>query len=149
MGTNGKCGLNPGRDAKGRFAVGNPGKAKGTRHRATRLVEEAIDGAADKLVDRLVKLALDGDPAAMKLAMDRLVPPRRDAPVTFRLPRMQTAGDATKAMSTIVGAVAKGELTPAEGERLARLVEAFRKTVETEDLENRIAVLEAGTGGRR
>lgn len=149
MGSNRKCGRNPGRDARGCFAVGNPGTAKGTRHRATRLVGEAIDGAADKLVDRPVKLALDGDPAAMKLATDRLVPPRRDAPVAFRRPRMQEAGGATKAMCTNVGAVASGELTPGEGERHARLLEAFRKTIATEDLESRIAVLEAGAGGRR
>ena len=149
MGSNRKCGLNPGRDARGRFAAGNPGKAKGTRHRATRLVEEALDGAADKLVARLVKMALGGDPAAMKLVMDRLAPPRRDTTVAVTLPEMRTAADAAGAMGAVLEAVARGELTPAEGERLARLVEAFRKSLETEDLEARLAALEAGAGGRR
>jgi hypothetical protein len=48
--------------------------------------------------------------------------------------------------------VANGSITPGEGQTLAALMEAQRKSVETLDLENRLAALEAAAkseGGRK
>jgi len=43
----------------------------------------------------------------------------------------------------VVQAVAGGELTPDEGAILTSILEARRKSIETQDHESRIAVLEA------
>jgi len=45
-------------------------------------------------------------------------------------------------MSSILAAVASGDLTPIEGQAVAALLEAFRKTLELAQLEQRIAALE-------
>ena len=45
--------------------------------------------------------------------------------------------------STVLGAVASGEMTPSEGEAVSRLVEVHRRAVETSDIEERLAALEA------
>ena len=37
---------------------------------------------------RAVELALAGDTNALRLCLDRLAPPRKDAPVQFAMPRM-------------------------------------------------------------
>ena len=87
-------------------------------------------------------LALEGDTTALRLCLERIAPPRRDAPVSFSLPEMKNAGDALAAINSIVQAVARGELTPDEASRLAGLIEAFRKAAEVEDLERRIVELE-------
>jgi hypothetical protein len=42
-----------------------------------------------------------------------------------------------------LSAVATGELTPGEGTALAGIVEQHRKAIETQELEQRIAALEA------
>lgn len=123
---------------------GNPkGKPKGTRHKATLAALELLDGEAEALSRKAVELALEGDTTALRLCLERIAPPRKDAPVSFELPEMQTANDALAAINAIVQAVANGELTPGEASGLAGLVEAFRKTAEFEDLERRIARLEA------
>jgi hypothetical protein len=70
------------------------------------------------------------------------VPPRKDAPVSFTLPEMKNAGDALMVIGHIVQAVANGELTPSEATSMAGLVERFRRTAETQDLERRITELE-------
>jgi hypothetical protein len=46
-------------------------------------------------------------------------------------------------MGVIVAAVADGEITPSEAQALAGMVETFRRTLETEELERRLAALEA------
>jgi len=123
---------------------GNPkGKPKGARHKATLAALELLDGEAESLTRKAVELAMEGDTTALRLCLERIAPPRKDAPVSFSLPEMKTAGDALTAINSIVQAVAKGELTPGEATSLAGLIEAFRKVVETNDLEQRITRLEA------
>lgn len=123
---------------------GNPkGKPRGARHKATLAAQELLDGEAETLSRKAVELALAGDTTALRLCLERIAPPRKDAPVSFALPEMETPGDALAAINSIVQAVASGEMTPAEGASLVGLVEAFRKTAEFEDLEKRIARLEA------
>ena len=94
-------------------------------------------------------MALGGDATALRLCLERIAPPRRDAPVTFDLPPMETARDAAKAAGAVLGAVAEGELTPGEGASLMALVEGFRRTLETTELEARLAALEGASDGAR
>jgi len=132
-----------GRNTDGTFGPGNPGKPKGTRHKATQAALALLDGEAEALTRQAVTLALGGDTTALRLCLERITPPRRDAPVTFDLPPMETARDAAKAAGAVLGAVAEGELTPGEGAALMALVEGFRRTLETTELEARLAALEA------
>ena len=136
-----------GRNTDGTFAPGNPGKPKGTRHKATRAVLALLDGEAEALTRQAVTMALDGDATALRLCLERIAPPRRDAPVTFALPPMQSARDAAQAAGAVLAAVAEGELTPTEGAHVMGLVETYRRTLETTELEARVAALEGGGNG--
>lgn len=131
-----------GRNTDGTFAEGNPGKPKGTRHRATQAALALLDGEAEALTRKAVELALEGDGQAMRLCLERIAPPRRDAPVSFDLPPMREAKDAAQAAASILAAVSEGELTPAEGAHVMGLIETYRRTLETTELESRVAALE-------
>jgi hypothetical protein len=132
-----------GRTSAGRFAAGNPGKPRGTRHKATQAALALLDGEAGALTRKAVELALAGDTVALRLCLERIAPPRRDAPVQFALPKMESAQDAAKAAAAVLDAVAAGELTPTEGAHIMGLVETYRRTLETSELEARVAALEA------
>jgi hypothetical protein len=136
-----------GRNTDGTFGPGNSGKPKGTRHKATQAALALLDGEAEALTRQAVTMALGGDTTALRLCLERIAPPRRDAPVTFDLPPMETACDAAKAAGAVLGAVAEGELTPGEGASLMALVEGFRRTLETTELEARVAALEGASDG--
>lgn len=131
-----------GRNADGTFGPGNRGKPKGARHRATQAALALLDGEAEALTRRAVEAALAGDVAALRLCLDRIAPPRKDAPVTFTLPPMETAQDAAQAAGAVLAAVADGDLTPGEGAQIMALVETCRRTLEMTELEARIAALE-------
>jgi hypothetical protein len=133
-----------GRTSAGRFAAGNPGKPRGARHKATQAALALLEGEADALTRRAVEVALSGDVSALRLCLERIAPPRRDAPVEFALPRMESAKDAAQAAAAVLEAVAAGELTPTEGAHLMGLVESYRRTLETTELEARVVALEQG-----
>ena len=122
---------------------GNPnGRPEGSRNRATILAQVLLDGQAEELIQKCVQMALDGDSTAMRLCIERLVPPRKDRPVNLDLPQMECVEDTIKAMAVISSGVADGELTPSEGQVLSGMVENYRKAIETTELEERISNLE-------
>lgn len=69
----------------------------------------------EALSRKAITLALQGDTTAIRLCLERIAPPRRDAPVTFDLPKMHLSEDAAKAAGAVLNAVADGDLTPTEG----------------------------------
>src|SRR5215469_4258431 len=68
-----------GRDADGRFMKGysgNPnGRPPGRRNKATEAAEVLLDGEVEALTRRAVELALDGQIGALRLCLDRIIPP--------------------------------------------------------------------------
>ncbi|WP_243312349.1 DUF5681 domain-containing protein [Fundidesulfovibrio agrisoli] len=124
---------------------GNPaGCPTGSRHKATLAVLALLDGEAETLTRKAVEMALAGDSVAMRLCLERLAPPRKDSPVTLAgLPKIECAADLPKATCAILEAVARGDITPNEGQALAGLLESHRKTLETAEIEQRLSALEA------
>jgi hypothetical protein len=136
-----EAGRKQGRFVKGRS--GNPrGRPKGLRNHASRLVETLLDGEAEALTRKAIEKALEGDAVALRLCLERLCPPRKDRPVMFDLPRIESAGDAEKALSAIIASVAAGDLTPGEASEVSSLIGGYVKARETSDLEHRIEALE-------
>jgi hypothetical protein len=133
-----------GRKTDGKFAKGNPGRPRGARHKTTLAIQALLDGEGEALTRKAVEMALEGDGTALRLCLERIVPPRKDAPVRFDIPRMKSARDAVKAAGAVIDAVASGDLTPTEGAHVMALVDGFRRTLETSDLEARVLALEEG-----
>jgi hypothetical protein len=122
---------------------GNPaGKRPGTRNRATLAAEVLLDGEAETLTRKAIELAKQGDMAALRVCLDRILPPRRERPIQFRLPPMRCAGDAAAAMAALTDAVADGQLTASEAAELSRLIESYLTALEVIDFDQRLRTLE-------
>ena len=134
-----------GRNSDGTFAAGNSGKPKGSRHRATQAIQDMLEGQAGAITQVAIARALEGDTTALRLCLDRIAPPSKDAPVSFDLPDIETATDAANAARAILRAVAAGEVTPLEAATVMAVVEQFRRTLETTEIERRITALETIT----
>ncbi|MGE8128951.1 DUF5681 domain-containing protein [Methylobacterium sp. NPDC080182] len=134
---------------------GNPGgRPKGSRNRSTKALEAIFEGEAEALTRKAIEMALEGDTVALRMCMDRLMPVRKDRPITFTLPEIETAADLTKATRALMQGVADGEITPSEAAELSKLVDAHVKAVEVRDVAARLAALEqaaeqTSTGGKR
>lgn len=122
---------------------GNPaGKPKGTRNKASLLIEELLEGEADSIGRKAIEMAKNGDTTAIRLCLERIVPPRKDRHIPFALPEMKEPTDAAKGMAAIAGAVAAGDLTPSEASELTKLVEGYARVLEAVDFEARLRALE-------
>lgn len=123
---------------------GNPaGKRKGTRHRATLLMEKLLAADAEAVVAVVIDAARMGDMTAARIVIDRLLPPAKDRPVVIELPDTSTATGCEAAQAAIVAAVAAGSVTPSEGAAISELIEARRRAIETSELVRRMEAIEA------
>jgi hypothetical protein len=111
---------------------GNPaGRRRGSCNRATLAAMVLLEGEAGVLTRKAVELALDGEPVALRLCIERILPPCRKRPVRFVLPPIKSAGDVSAAMNAVASALARGTLTPGEAERIAIVVETFARAIDT------------------
>jgi hypothetical protein len=101
-----------------------------------------MDADAEPVILALIKAARGGDVAAIKLVLERVAPLPRNRPVQFDMPAIETSADLGAAMGAILQAAADGALVPDEATSIASLIETRRRTIETIELEARIAALE-------
>ena len=102
---------------------GNPaGRPRGSRNKKTLFLESLLDGESEALMRRLIGLAKMGDDLAMRLCVERMMPPRRDRPVPLALPRIESEADARRACGEVIEALSEGEVTPKEAEQLLRAI---------------------------
>ena len=143
-----------GRNEKGQFARGhvhNPkGRTPGSRNKATEAALALMEGQLGQITQTLIDAALGGDLAAIRLVLERLVPPCKEKVLPqIHLPAVTDAVSLPKLTAAILGAVADGRITPGEGQALAALANTHAKNLEMAELEQRIAALEQqrGKGG--
>lgn len=136
----------------GRFKPGksgNPaGRKPGTRAKATLFGEAILQRDAAAIVGAVVTAAKAGDPTAMRLCLERLVPVRKGRPISFHLPALKTADDVGDAISAIAQAMSQAVLSPDEAAAVVGVVEARRRSIETSEHERRLKALEEVTNVR-
>ena len=115
------------RDARGRFAKGSSGNPCG-RPRGIRNPKRRVpDLAARPLSARALADLLDRKPHLLRALADQLLPPPRVAidpakRLGIDVSSLRTAEDCRWIMPTVLAAIARGEITPAEGADIARRV---------------------------
>ena len=123
---------------------GNPlGRRIGCRNKTTLAAATLLAGEAEALTRKAVELALGGDPTAMRLCIERILPPCRERTVKFVLPPIESAADIAPAMKAVTSALAGGMITPGEAATIAAVVDTFVRAIETSDFERRLQLVEA------
>ena len=129
---------------------GNPGgRPRGSRNKTTLAVEALFEGEAEEITRKVIEKAKDGDSVALRLCLERLCPPRKESAVVLDLPAVEKSSDVVQATAAVLRAMAAGEITPSEAREVAAILELQRRAIDTEDLERRVATLEAESSGKR
>jgi Family of unknown function (DUF5681) len=123
--------------------IGNPaGRPPGSRNRATSVVQNLLEDAAENIAKRAAKLAEDGNVAAIRICMNRLSPVGQHNPVAFELPSIHSAQDCLRATSAILTGIASGDIAPSAAMQIARVIDVHLRAISTNDLEARMTKLE-------
>src|SRR5467141_3360078 len=121
---------------------GNPGGRRfGSRNKATMAALELLADEAEALTRKAVEAALAGDPTAMRLCLERILP--RDRAVRFALPPIRSAADVARAMGVVTAALADGLITPGEAQAIANVFSTDAPTTETSEFDRRLQLFEA------
>ena len=55
--------------------------------------QQLLDGEAQEITRKVIELATGGNPVALKLCLERVLPPRKDRPISLKLPEVKTVSD--------------------------------------------------------
>jgi len=127
------------------FEAGNTfgrGRPKGRVNKMTALWQQLQDEFGEQIVKKCMSLAVEGDRAAMRLCMERMIAPRRDSSVQFELASIKDLTGIEAAMDAVLKRIASGRMTPEQGETVSRILETQRRIVESRDLDARMEKLE-------
>jgi hypothetical protein len=139
------------RDPGGRFGSGNPGGPGRPKRRAYDLHRAGQEAVTPEhyatMIRKALRMALEGNLAAMKFVAERTVGRAPDAPaeapaLDIALPHLLSAVDCATAIDRIIAGISAGTVDLPTAKFLLDAVERRRKTIETVDQEERIVELE-------
>ncbi len=119
---------------------GNPkGRPKGARDKRTEL-RSLLEPHAKDLVEKVVELAKGGDTTAIRLCLERLIPPIRAQDQSITLDGMN--GGLTAQGKKIILAMGNGELSPSDASTMLQALASQARLSEVDELERRVSELE-------
>ena len=140
-----------GRDPNGRFAAGNAGGPGGARKRAFALRHAAEDAITEEhlqaMVRKATRMALEGNLSAMRFVFDRVCGKASEAvrdpePLQIALPPLRTTTDCDLATERLIQSIVQGDLTREDAKLMLEAVQTRLRTIEAQELEERLAELE-------
>lgn len=137
----------------GKFVKGNPG-GPGNPHAIkiatyTAALKHAVsEDELRQVFVTLKRLSLRGDIDAIRELLNRTLGKARvaDSLANVELPDLATTKDTVRASNAIIAAVRTGRLGTDDAAKLASLVELARRSIETDQLAERLAQLEQEIG---
>ena len=122
----------------------NPGRPPGSGAVARLRAQLAEGGKLDLLLTKVHDLAMAGDMAAMRILMDRLIPPLRAeaAPAGFTL----RSGNLTEQAKALMRATARGAIPPDQASELINALATVARIEEVDELRRRVEALESEAG---
>lgn len=105
------------------FAKGNPGRPQGARNKSSVALETILFGKAEEIMNKVTELALQGNPMALRLCVERILGSPSERRIRIDLPDLRSSTDAAPVLVALLEKVTTGEITPSEGELVSGFVE--------------------------
>ena len=119
---------------------GNPnGRPIGSKVKRTEL-RALLQPHAEDLVNKVVEKALEGDTTALRLCLDRLIPPYRAGNVSVVLDDIE--GTLTEKGEKIIGAMGSGDITPSDASSMLQALAAQCRVQEIDEMDKRLRAVE-------
>ncbi len=129
---------------------GNPaGRQKGSRNNVTVASENLLEGEAEALTRKLIDLALEGNVACLRHAIDRIHPVKRSAPIRLEgMPEVSGIESAAMASGYLLQQVRDGIVSPIDAEVVSRLIDKYISATKWTDIEKELHELQARLEGK-
>ena len=108
------------------------------------MLRKLLEPHAEELVTKARELAMAGDTTALRLCLERLIPPLKARDQTTQLENFGTT--LTEQGQAVLTDMAAGKLSAAEASSMLQALAAQGRIVEVDDLSQRVAELEKRYG---
>lgn len=117
------------------------GRPRGSRNLATRLVK-ALENELPELLEKTVQSALAGDMTAMKLLLERTLPPQKSVTAPVKIPGLKDASGVAEKAEAVIDAISRGVVPPDVGCQLISALGSLGALRELHEVEGRLVALE-------
>jgi hypothetical protein len=108
------------------------------------MLREMLDPHLPELFNRVLLMALAGDPTAVKLLVERVWPALKSQTAPVSLPDLSPDSPLVHQGQLVMRAISRGEVTPDVGTELMGCIAAMAGLKAVDELEQRIRALEGG-----
>ena len=109
-------------------------------------MRELLEPHAEELVAKVVEMAKQGDTTALRICIDRLIPPAKAREEAVKLPLRD--GSLAEKGQSVLTALGDGVIPPDVATAILQGLASQARIVEVDDLERRLAALEAKSGNK-
>jgi hypothetical protein len=119
------------------------GRPLGSKNKRTQHAQ-LLESYAEKLIGKVIELALNGDVNALRLCMERLIPKAAHEPVTlnFDMSQINKHEYLMNFGREILSAVADGEITPSDAKTLSSMADTHRRLIENGEMKRMLEEIE-------
>ena len=101
-----------------------------------------LEENAEAITAKAIEKARNGELAAIKLCLDRLMPVTSDASISIPIPKITSAADGAAALAAVVEGVGNDTISVNQGAKVTEMISTTINAIATMDMERRIAALE-------
>ena len=124
------------------------GRPKGRRNKLTRMAQKLLEENGEEILMVAIEKAKAGDLTALRLCLERILPPVRSTTVSILLPSIEGPKDIPKCYDALFESLKQEEITLDECLRLSDVLENHRKALETVVVAEEIELLKEHVGLR-
>jgi hypothetical protein len=117
------------------------GRPIGSSDKRTRF-RHLLELHAEELISVLVNQAKNGDPTALKLCIDRLIPRVKNDTVDIVFPKDLSSHSILQVSEQILRGLENKSITPEEGKTLFEIIKSYCNTAVLADLNRRFELIE-------
>jgi hypothetical protein len=99
-------------------------------------------GGAEKVARKVVAAAKAGENWAAKLVVERLLPPAKDPPISFKLGKINSPLEIPARIQEVLRLSASGQISLSDAERICAVLNTLRAAFETADMAERLEAVE-------
>jgi hypothetical protein len=129
------------------WVPGQSGNPEGRRTGQTAMLREMLDPHLPELFNRVLLMALAGDPTSVKLLVERVWPALKAQTAPVSLPDLSPDSPLVQQGQLVMRAIASGDVTPDVGGELMGCIATLAGLKAVDELEARIKALEGEGSG--
>src|SRR5205823_14409202 len=111
-------------------------------NKKTLAVQHLLEEHSESVLRKALVKALEGDSPMLQTLLSYILARPKDAPLKTGMLRTGTAKEISESFDAILQKVCEGKLTPGEARNIAALLDSRRETLQTEEFEVRLRLLE-------